>query len=87
MNDALNIQDGLKNLIEQTYLIEREYKNLTDSYANLQNFIKGIVEILPTAIWVIGENNEIFLQNSEASRIASLLPKINFQNGEISHED
>ena len=31
MNDALNIQDGLKNLIEQTYLIEREYKNLTDS--------------------------------------------------------
>jgi len=41
-----DIQAGLKSLIEQTYLIENEYKNLTSSYANLQNFIKDIVEIL-----------------------------------------
>lgn len=85
MNDTLNIQDGLKNLIEQTYLIEQEYKNLTNSYANLQNFIKDIVEILPTAIWVVNENGEIFLQNSEASRISSILPKIDFDSGEIAH--
>ena len=31
MNDEINIQDGLKSLIEQTYLIEREYKNLNAS--------------------------------------------------------
>ncbi len=50
--DKTSVQDGLKSLIEQTYLIEREYKNLTASYANLQGFIKDIVEILPNAIWV-----------------------------------
>ena len=83
--NAQNIQDGLKNLIEQTYLIEQEYKNLNKSYANLQSFIKDIVEVLPTAIWVIDEKGEIFLQNSEASRITNLLPKITFQNGEIAN--
>ena len=60
-----DIQAGLKSLIEQTYLIENEYKNLTSSYMSLQNFIKDIVEILPNAIWVFDEKDEIFLQNSE----------------------
>ena len=41
----IDIQNGLKSLIEQTYLIEREYKNLTASYMSLQGFIKDIVEI------------------------------------------
>ena len=59
----IDIQNGLKSLIEQTYLIEREYKNLTASYMSLQGFIKDIVEILPNAIWVLDENDEIFLQN------------------------
>ena len=48
--DKTSVQDGLKSLIEQTYLIEREYKNLTASYASLQGFIKDIVEILQTRI-------------------------------------
>ena len=59
-----DIQAGLKSLIEQTYLIENEYKNLTSSYANLQNFIKDIVEILPNAIWVLDENYDIFLKTT-----------------------
>ena len=31
-----SIEDGLKSLIEQTYLIEKEYKILGESYAHLQ---------------------------------------------------
>lgn len=83
MDEKTSIQDGLKSLIEQTYLIEQEYKNLTNSYANLQNFIKEIVEILPTAIWVIDENGEIFLQNSEALKISHLLKFIKEDSEEI----
>ena len=83
MDEKTSIQDGLKSLIEQTYLIEQEYKNLTNSYANLQNFIKDIVEVLPTAIWVIDENGEIFLQNSEALKIAHLLKFIEENSEEI----
>ncbi len=29
---------GLEDLINQTYIIENEYKNLSKSYENLQNF-------------------------------------------------
>ncbi len=79
-----DIQAGLKSLIEQTYLIENEYKNLTSSYANLQNFIKDIVEILPNAIWVLDENDEIFLQNSEAVRLGKIFKEIPKKEGEIN---
>ena len=82
--DKTSVQDGLKSLIEQTYLIEREYKNLTASYANLQGFIKDIVEILPNAIWVLDEAGEIFLQNSEALKLGQILKFIPQNEGEIS---
>ena len=81
--DKTSVQDGLKSLIEQTYLIEREYKNLTASYANLQGFIKDIVEILPNAIWVLDEAGEIFLQNSEALKLGQILKFIPQNEGEI----
>ena len=79
-----DIQAGLKSLIEQTYLIENEYKNLTSSYMSLQNFIKDIVEILPNAIWVFDEKDEIFLQNSEAVRLGKIFKEIPKKEGEIS---
>ena len=80
----IDIQNGLKSLIEQTYLIEREYKNLTASYMSLQGFIKDIVEILPNAIWVLDENDEIFLQNSEAQKLGKALNFIPKDEGELN---
>ena len=79
-----DIQAGVKSLIEQTYLLENEYKNLTSSYMSLQNFIKDIVEILPNAIWVFDEKDEIFLQNSEAVRLGKIFKEIPKKEGEIS---
>ncbi len=63
---------GLNDLINQTYIIEKEYKQLNASYASLQNFITQIIEVQPNAIWVIDENDELFLQNSEAKKISGL---------------
>lgn len=80
----IDIQNGLKSLIEQTYLIEREYKNLTASYMSLQGFIKDIVEILPNAIWVLDENDEIFLQNSEAQKLGKALNFVPKDEGELN---
>ncbi|WP_331774066.1 sensor histidine kinase [Sulfurospirillum sp. 1612] len=67
---------GLNDLIEQTYVIENEYKKLNESYASLQNFIKQIIEVQPNALWVLDENGEIFLQNSDAKKLEPLLRKI-----------
>ncbi len=63
---------GLNDLINQTYVIENEYKQLNASYASLQKFITQIIEVQPNAIWVIDENNELFLQNSEAKKLRGL---------------
>ncbi len=63
---------SLEGLIEQTYAVEKEYKELKRSYDNLQNFIKQIVEVLPNAIWVIDDDGSIFLENSEAKKLNSL---------------
>ncbi|MBR8465627.1 GHKL domain-containing protein [Campylobacter sp. faydin G-140] len=75
--DNQNIQDGLKNLIEQTYLIEQEYKNLHSSYENLQRIIKEVVESMPTALWVLNNDGSLFLQNSEALQNTDIFTKIN----------
>ncbi|MFW5618924.1 MAG: two-component sensor histidine kinase, partial [Campylobacter hyointestinalis] len=62
-NETKHIQDGLKNLIEQTYLIEKEYKTLNESYISLQNFIQDIVESLGAALWVVDMSGNILLKN------------------------
>jgi len=76
-NDEKEVfKKGLEDLINQTYVIEDEYKKLNESYASLQDFIAQIIEVQPNALWVIDENSEIFLQNSEAKKISSLLEHI-----------
>ena len=67
-----DFKKGLNDLINQTYVIENEYKKLNASYASLQNFISQIIEVQPNAIWVIDENNKLFLQNSEAKKMSGL---------------
>ncbi|MCF6173306.1 MAG: ATP-binding protein [Campylobacteraceae bacterium] len=73
---------GLDDLINQTYVIENEYKKLNISYASLQNFLEQIIEVQPNALWVIDKNKELFLQNSEAKKLDGLL-KIIQNNGKI----
>ncbi|TQR33002.1 two-component sensor histidine kinase [Campylobacter sp. MIT 99-7217] len=67
---------GLKSLIEQTYVIENEYKQLNESYASLRKTISEIIEVLPTALWVLHKDKQIFLQNHQALENEALLSKI-----------
>lgn len=39
---------GLKDLIDQTYVIEDEYKKLNESYTSLQDFIHQIIKEIDT---------------------------------------
>ncbi len=76
---------GLEDLIEQTYVIEDEYKNLNESYVSLQDFIAQIIEVQPNALWVLNKDGEIFLQNSEAKKIKKILQYID-NNSKGDHE-
>ena len=79
----------LEGLIKQTYAVEKEYKELSNSYNNLQNFLKQIVESLPNAIWVIEDSGDIFLQNSEAKKSKGLINHLNInkKNYEIEYNN
>jgi len=66
-------KQGLKNLIDQTYVIEDEYKKLGESYNALQEFIRQIIEVQPNALWVLDEQGMLFLENSEAKKIDAIL--------------
>lgn len=70
---------GLEDLINQTYVIEDEYKQLNKSYTSLQDFIAQIIEVQPNALWVLDQDGEIFLQNSEAKKISNLLNHIDIK--------
>ena len=73
-------KQGLADLINQTYVIEDEYKKLGESYTSLQAFIRQIIEVQPNALWVFDEDGSIFLQNSEAKKMGAILEG-------LSHEE
>ncbi len=80
---------GLDDLINQTYVIENEYKKLNASYSSLQNFIEQIIEVQPNALWVLDADGKLFLQNSEAKKLNGLLEIIlsNRDSKEIKYQD
>ncbi len=78
--------DTLDTLINQTYVVENEYKDLKASYEALHKILSEIIEFLPTAIWVLDEQGKIFLQNSTATELG--FDYQNFKNnGEVEMDD
>ncbi|NOQ30160.1 MAG: GHKL domain-containing protein [Helicobacteraceae bacterium] len=73
MSEQLISADELKALIDQTYAVENEYKELTQSFKNLEDTIENVVEFLPNAIWILEEDSRVFLQNSKAKELSKLL--------------
>ena len=75
-DDKELFKKGLKDLIDQTYVIEDEYKNLAISYNALQDVINQIIEVQPNALWVLDEHGAIFLQNCEAKKVEGILREL-----------
>lgn len=73
MSQAITPQE-LELLIGQTYKVEKDFKELKDSYTSLQRTIEEVVEFLPNAIWILEDDKTIFLQNSQAKELENLLP-------------
>ena len=69
-SDKESFAKGLKELITRTYQVEKEFIELRALFAE-------VLDILPTAVWVLDEANEISYQNSLASEIPELLGQIN----------
>ena len=77
--DKQTLQKGLENLIEQTYVIEHEYKILNENYNSLKAMVSEIIEVLPTALWILDTQKNIILQNREALNNSNLLKQIKLE--------
>ncbi len=88
MADVISPQE-LSLLIEQTYKVENEFNELKRSYAHLQDTVEKIVEFLPNAIWILNEDGGIFLQNSQAKKLDSLVELLSYkeEDYEITHNE
>ena len=85
-NEKEVLQDGLKSLIEQTYVIENEYKILNESYNSLMAMVNEIIEVLPSALWILDTNNNIILQNHQASKNKELFNQIDLEKNHYELE-
>lgn len=72
-SDKESFARGLKELITQTYEVEKEF-------VELKALFEEVLDILPTAVWVLEQEGEIFYQNSLASEIPEILEKLDLQN-------
>lgn len=70
LQDKEKFLSGLEEIIEHSYTLENEFKEMKGIIANVINFI-------PNALWVFDEGGEIFIQNSEAQKITALITRIN----------
>ncbi len=64
--NSQELLENLEYLINQTYEVEKEFKEL-------KNILNGVIEFLPQAIWVIDKNNQIIAQNSKAKTLNEIL--------------
>jgi len=71
--------EELNLLIEQTYRVESEFNELKASYIHLQDTVEKVVEFLPNAIWIVNNDNTIFLQNSQARGLWELLKLLEYK--------
>ena len=67
--------ENLETLIEQTFIVEKEFKEL-------KNILNGVIEFLPQALWVIDKNQDIIIKNSKADEF-DFIPN----EGEIEYKE
>ena len=79
-NEKETLQKGLQSLIEQTYVIENEYKILNENYNALRAMMSEVIEVLPTALWIKDRDKKIILQNRAAAQNANLLEQIDLKS-------
>ncbi|MDA3909185.1 MAG: ATP-binding protein [Sulfurimonas sp.] len=72
--------EELNLLIEQTYKVEKDFNELKASYSHLQDTVEKVVEFLPNAIWIVNNDNTVFLQNSKARDLWELLKLLESKN-------
>ncbi len=82
MSEQSITPEELNLLIEQTYKVEKEFNELKSSYAHLQDTVEEVVEFLPNAIWILDEDGDVFLQNSQAKSLADLLELLESKNSD-----
>ena len=70
-SDKESFARGLKELITQTYEVEKEF-------VELKALFEEVLDVLPTAVWVLESEGEIFYQNSLACEIPEILEKLDF---------
>jgi two-component system NtrC family sensor kinase len=64
--NSQELLSNLEYLINQTYKIEKEFKELKD-------ILNSVIEFLPQAIWIIDNENNIIAQNSKAKNLSKIL--------------
>ncbi|SFV75070.1 Flagellar sensory histidine kinase FlgS [hydrothermal vent metagenome] len=77
----------LKEFIDYTQKVEKDFYDLQASFAYLQDTVEKVVEFLPNAIWILDKDNAIFLQNSKASDLYELFELLELEKDdyEITH--
>ena len=76
--EKAQLQKTLETVIERTYDLEKEYKQLKKSIHGFQNLVTQLIESQPNPVWIVdrSDKNHIFFQNSASLRFPALLEKV-----------
>ncbi len=72
------LRETLEAVIERTYDIEKEYKQLKKSVQGFQQLVNQVIESQPNAMWILkgGDKEAVFFQNSASEALPRLLERI-----------
>ncbi len=77
--DEKGVLENLQNLIDQTFIIENDYKSLRQTFDD-------VLETQSNALWIIEEGGGIYLQNSKAQRLSELFSQLHYDEKEYELE-
>lgn len=81
-NSPLNqlTQSELEFIIQQTSKMDDEFRHIKEQHLQVSELFNGVIDLLPTAIWVVNEDGSVYLQNSKSKDIPMNLQEIDMIN-------
>lgn len=73
--DSGALLENLDELIQQTFVIEQDYKDLRDTF-------NDVIEMQSNALWILDPQDSIYLQNSKAKDRSALFKTLHFDEKE-----
>lgn len=85
MNEKLTLEE-IAFVIETSANLTKELKQIKEQHSQISEIFSGVINLQPTAIWLLNEDKSVYLQNSKSMQISLDLQSLDLSQDEFELE-